>query len=405
MGGQDVSNMPENTAFKQQRLPAWQPVLTAKNVLPTFVLVGCIFIPLGVILLITSNNCFEEITNYTDCISNENSALTCHEYFTDKLINSDEQFPECTCDVDVKISRTVKGPVYFYYRLTNFYQNHRIYVKSRDNAQLTGKVVSEPNRDCAPYQYDSDNKPISPCGTIANSLFNDTFSFSCDSGDCKSSSQGAEKIDRSQMHQFYKIKKLVFLKDDKFLHFLYISFCHPLTFCKTGHIAWSTDHDTKFNNPQGDCASDYDVNSDQNSNLTCAFSETTYAKPPFWKYPASEVYKITNEDKNVIPTNDENGFKSQALEVWMRTAAFPTFRKLYGKKEDDLIAGNYTLRINYNYPVKGFDGTKSFVVAQMTWAGGKNPFLGIAYIVVGSMSLCSAVALFFVHRTHQRRQR
>jgi hypothetical protein len=107
----------------------------------------------------------------------------------------------------------------------------------------------------------------------------------------------------------------------------------------------------------------------------------------------------------VIPSNDENGYKNQALEVWMRTAAFPTFRKLYGKKDDDLMAGTYKLTVAYNYPVKGFDGTKSFVVAQMTWAGGKNPFLGIAYIVVGSMSLCSAVALFFVHRTHQRRQR
>ena len=28
------SKKPDNSAFKQQRLPAWQPVLTAKSVLP-----------------------------------------------------------------------------------------------------------------------------------------------------------------------------------------------------------------------------------------------------------------------------------------------------------------------------------------------------------------------------------
>jgi len=33
----------------------------------------------------------------------------------------------------VDIENKVKGPVYIYYQLNNFYQNHRRYVKSRDN--------------------------------------------------------------------------------------------------------------------------------------------------------------------------------------------------------------------------------------------------------------------------------
>lgn len=32
----------------------------------------------------------------------------------------------------------IKGPIYVYYQLDNFYQNHRRYVKSRDNEQLFG---------------------------------------------------------------------------------------------------------------------------------------------------------------------------------------------------------------------------------------------------------------------------
>lgn len=44
------------TKFKQQNLPAWQPILTASTVLPAFFAIGLAFIPLGVALLITSNN-------------------------------------------------------------------------------------------------------------------------------------------------------------------------------------------------------------------------------------------------------------------------------------------------------------------------------------------------------------
>jgi hypothetical protein len=45
-----------DTAFKQQRLKAWQPILTPKAVIPTFLLIGAIFIPVGIGLLVVSNN-------------------------------------------------------------------------------------------------------------------------------------------------------------------------------------------------------------------------------------------------------------------------------------------------------------------------------------------------------------
>jgi len=48
-----LSRRPDNSAFKQQRLPAWSPSLTAQTVLPTFYIISLVCLFLGVWLLIT----------------------------------------------------------------------------------------------------------------------------------------------------------------------------------------------------------------------------------------------------------------------------------------------------------------------------------------------------------------
>lgn len=53
-------------------------------------------------------------------------------------------------DID-EITSEVKGPVYVYYQLNNFYQNHRRYVKSRDSSQLNGNyLTTDKLGDCDP---------------------------------------------------------------------------------------------------------------------------------------------------------------------------------------------------------------------------------------------------------------
>lgn len=49
-----------DTAFKQQRLPAWQPIITANTALPVFLIIGLIFIPIGVVLVITSERVWKK---------------------------------------------------------------------------------------------------------------------------------------------------------------------------------------------------------------------------------------------------------------------------------------------------------------------------------------------------------
>ena len=71
--------------------------------------------------------------------------------------------------------------MFVYYELGKYYQNHKRYVRSRDDNQMAGKGGG--SGQCAPEQYvGSQPDPslpnqgaITPCGLIAWSFFNDSF--------------------------------------------------------------------------------------------------------------------------------------------------------------------------------------------------------------------------------------
>ena len=81
----------------------------------------------------------------------------------------------------------MKKPVFMYYKLTDFYQNHRRYVKSRSDAQLRGienLPPSDVTADCSDSHVENSTEGgdklsnvVSPCGLIAWSLFNDSFTL------------------------------------------------------------------------------------------------------------------------------------------------------------------------------------------------------------------------------------
>lgn len=87
--------------------------------------------------------------------------------------------------------------------------------------------------------------------------------------------------------------------------------------------------------------------------------------------------------------------EQEDLMVWMRTAALPRFRKLYGRMEADLVAGELitvTVRNSYNsYSYAG--GEKAVVLSTAGWLGGRNGFLGRAYVVVGMACFLLALLL------------
>lgn len=267
--------------WRQQKLPAWQPLLTANTVLPAFLLIGLLFIPTGVFLLVTSNDVQQKIYDYTDC-------------------DKDQCLPKsrgdsCLCAIAFDLEEDYERDVFLYYSLANYYQNHRRYVKSRDDGQLEEGLIKLPSNDCELLDY-VDGRPVAPCGVIANSLFNDTFSLS-----------------------YRKVDVVDYMGNQITV---------PLN---QRDIAWPTDKSSKYKNP---------------ANMSYAFLNY-YIKPPSW-----------NVSAYLLDPNDQanNGYLNERFLVWMRVSAFSSFRKLYarvvhkpfGLFKDGLPKGSYIMMINYS---------------------------------------------------------
>ncbi|KDO61543.1 hypothetical protein CISIN_1g0185602mg, partial [Citrus sinensis] len=108
------SKRPKYSKFTQQELPACKPILTPKWVILTFLVVGIAFVPIGITSLLASRDVVEIVDRYeTDCIPVANR--------TDKVAFIQSNASK-TCTRQIT---HMKRPVYVYYQLDNFYQNHR----------------------------------------------------------------------------------------------------------------------------------------------------------------------------------------------------------------------------------------------------------------------------------------
>ncbi|KAJ6416821.1 hypothetical protein OIU84_002659 [Salix udensis] len=211
--------------FKQQNLPACKPVLKPSYVITTFLLLGFIFLPIGLTTLCASRTVVEIVDRYdSECVPGA---------FRGNKVSfiKDSSLPK-NCSRILKVRKHMKAPIYIYYQLDNYYQNHRRYVKSRSDQQLLHGLKSSNTGSCEPEES---NNGL-PC-------------------------------------------------------------------CPLKNIAWKSDRDSKF-------------------------GKQVYPH----NFQNGTLIGGGKLDPN-IPLSDQ-----EDLIVWMRTAAFPSFRKLYGRIEEDLKA-------------------------------------------------------------------
>jgi len=225
------------------------------------------------------------------------------------------------------LTAEMKPPVYLYYRLDNFYQNHRRYVKSRSDKALQGAKITDTAdlSTCDPLVNNGTGgiqTSYFPCGLIAGSFFNDSFTMTSAGGVGSTS-----------------------LRKDG--------------------IAWASDVKSKFGN-------------------------------------------ITQDPgQGILPPNLPSTFyqTDEDFIVWMRTAGLPNFRKLYRIIDgpDSLQPGDYVFNISNNFPVSQFGGKKYLVLSTTSWIGGKNDFLGWAFISVGVVCFVQGVGFAIKHKVSPRK--
>lgn len=303
------SNRPQYHPFTQQQLPACKPILAPQTVIPVLLFVGVVFIVIGLGCIAASNRVVEVVYEYeTSCIP--------RHMLGNKVAYIQNPSIDKTCTWILKVPRDMKHPIYVYYQLDKFYQNHRRYVKSRSDKQLRDpKEANSTQQYCKPEATTEHGSAVVPCGLVAWSLFNDTYSFA----------RGNNRALR--------------------VH-------------KRG-ISWRSEREHIFG-------------------------------------------------KQVFPRNFQKGAligggtldpriplsEQEDLIVWMRTAALPTFRKLYGRIEADLRAGELvTVTTQNNYNTYSFGGKKALVLSTAGVLGGRNGFLGRGYAVVGLACLLLALLL------------
>ena len=378
-----------------------RPILTPKTVLPLFFTIGVIFAPIGGLLLYASAQVdispkadwfmsnresaykVQELAiDYTSCNTTApsdfepipNGRVTwnfkSHNDRNDKVFmwkkdmvdvpygrpSANYSVPSGQCTLQFTIPEDIGPPVYFYYRLTNFYQNHRRYVTSLDQDQLQGKFVtnktlSDSKSDCQPLAWNG-TYAYYPCGLIANSIFNDSFQ----SPVLVTPTAGSD----GQSNVTYVMSN--------------------------DSIAWPSDQDLY-----------------KPTNYT--YSDVI--PPPLWQLRYPDGY---NDD---FPFPNITG--DQDFQVWMRTAGLPTFSKLaMTNTTNNMTQGTYTVSIidsqflsrqdydfhsdwGLDFNVTAFGGTKSILISTRTVMGGRNPFLGIAYVVVAGVCVLLGIVFTAIH--------
>eukprot|EP00904_Undaria_pinnatifida_P002098 jgi/Undpi1/1188/HiC_scaffold_10.g04650.m1 len=350
-------NRPMNRPYYQQTLRAWSLLLTPWRAVGGYLLIGLIFVPLGAFLWSDADSIVDMRLQYdgTNTIS------------PDCMISEYKQGK--TCEISFDVGEDISGPVYVYYELSNFYQNHATYVESVDQDQLLGSTsTSSVDDNCTPLVYNG-SAVLHPCGLIANTLFNDIFTVTSnhvmDETDIAWDSDVADK----------------FVQPDGFVSALCDDSNVTCAACLDNKGLTDSDGDTVFSG----CG-------------TIVEDGETYA----YYYPDEDTTQYLYETFPEV-ISPLVGVKDEHFIVWMRTSGLSRFRKLYGRIDAGLQQGDQlNFNVTANFIVDYFNGTKSIVISNTGDLGGQMSYWAESMTTVGIIVLCLALILAVKHKVSKR---
>ncbi len=154
------------TAFKQQILSLWRPHHNLAASIASVATIGIAFIGLGALILSLARDATEVRIRYDDVCGSQR-----------------------TCTVEFSLGEELKGPVFFYYQIRDFYQNLRPLFPAKSTRQLRGEDLEAGDlTTCNPIVLNKDlstrqsignnflgqNAVAFPCGGLAKAFFTGT---------------------------------------------------------------------------------------------------------------------------------------------------------------------------------------------------------------------------------------
>ena len=356
------------SAYKQQEMKAFRPIVGLGGVVGCFGLLGLLFIAVGAVILsmaagtpttsavryddkpeckaaLKRSPCYTEQFDADDkpkalagvplnplCADRTKSVA---EWATAGAANDD-----VTCSVTMTVTEAMEPPIFLHYQLTNFFQNHRRYITNRLDQQLRGQDWDTKEL------YES--AVLDKCANAADT---------CTSGAVPSKLGGADGTT-----QLY--------------------WCNP---CGLVARSFFTD-EFALQAPDGAYVPMTNASITWESDLEHKYKKTSDVDRKNGVAGAANTYNLrTDEEESLVVDPD--------FIVWMRTAALPQFRKLYRVIETKLEPGDYTVTVRNNFDVSYFEGEKALVLGTTSAIGAPNTKLGWTYLVVGVLCVFAAIFL------------
>ncbi|CAL8100315.1 unnamed protein product [Orchesella dallaii] len=349
----EQSKLSLKTKFSQQKLDGWEPVVNPKTIWKQLSVLGVLVTIAGVCMLIPDIFYANEITIPYSLAS---ECKVVRQDINQLILRGSSCKEKCThvsdrtCSVEFTVPFDMHTPVFIYYQITNFYQNHRIYTKSKEDPELFGRIYDSRDEPIIPYGcspaelQDRTGKVYYPCGAVAGSMFSDVFTLENRTG-------ASIPIDESRI-SFWDFKNL--------------KYAHPPDFDPLNY--------DKYKN--GKFIQDF-------------------TWPKQW---SEERWKEWFES---------GGVKSSSFVNWMQPYHSSSVRKLYGsirghiagcQQKGVLCRGSYRLEVKYRFEVDSINGEKSMILATTSFFGTRNLTRGIATVSFGLIALICSV-IFFVKQS------